>query len=247
MCSLFGMATSKPTTAAYSLLHAPRALRRQGAACPDGWGIAGLSDNAIWYEKEAASVAQSPRFAELANRPALQLIAHLRKRSCGRRDLYHTHPFFKDPVILAHNGAIGDWHDRIQAELGRRAGIQGATSGEHLAAWLAHRVRGSSNPTDMIATTLAELVREPLNCASANFVMLCDRTFYAFQFAPHSTNRLYYLKRNHTIVVSSRRLSNEAWVEFPQGGLLIAGPQERTSMAALSIKSGPKLARLLQV
>lgn len=250
MCSLFAMCSQIPQHATFSLLEAPRSLLKQSYANADGWGMAfhqengrapesadpvehARSLNLSAYVKEPVAAHTSQWFMHGAQAVRTRaLIVHLRHKTIGDRSEANTQPF-GGFVALAHNGGLGGrWHRRLRAAIADpELQPRGATSGELLWGWLEQLIRTRFTPWNddtqaferaVIDELLRPMLVEPDGIRSANFVMGHGETLHAFRFAPKSHNKLYFLSRRRSVLVSSIPLSDEAWHELPNGSLLTA-------------------------
>jgi glutamine amidotransferase len=144
MCELLGMECNTPTDILFSFTGFSR---RGGSTGPhsDGWGLAFYEGRASRIFLEPRPCAESPLAAFLrAHSIKTKLaIAHIRRRTRGRRSLSNTHPFTRElwgrSWVFAHNGTLrGVERER----LGRFIPI-GQTDSEHAFCVLLEELRSS--------------------------------------------------------------------------------------------------------
>lgn len=223
---------------------APPSLTAQGAEgsrTEHGWRLHKGTERASECSRFQAIAAYSA---------GTMLVAHIRQKTVGPTSLENTHPFLRDGWVFAHNGTIKDQdYVRERVSDRRRAEVQGETDSEMLFAHLLTKLdeAGCTNlramgteeqraaATKVIADVTTSL-RER-NVGAFNFLLsngaLCfvhrfGRTLWLLERRPdpesgrdESTRSLRsWVQRRHAVLVASERLTDEPWVEVPEGALL---------------------------
>lgn len=188
-----------------ALLHdAPRSLRALSREHPDGWGIAVHSDE--WLVERSTTCADAcARFATVADRAASLVIAHVRKATVGPVSLANTHPFVRGRFAFAHNGTLDTRTLAIAPS--HAAAIAGETDSERLFAYLLSCVDAGSLARG--AASLAGL-------GTASFLFSDGTHLYAHRLG----RALYTLHRPGVALVASEPLTDEPWLELPDGALV---------------------------
>lgn len=113
MCDLLGLTFSTPITAKISL----NIFQEQGAANPDGWGLAFYNDGRLQIIKEARSAIESELYDFMEQYIHSQtIISHVRRSTRGVPSYLNTHPFYRRMILngieqeyaFAHNGTLSD-------------------------------------------------------------------------------------------------------------------------------------------
>lgn len=189
------------------------------------------------------------RFHDIASRSSgTVLIAHVRKKTVGPTSITNTHPFVRDGWVFAHNGTLVA-HASLRAETSpeRLAQVRGDTDSEVLFAYLLTRLdearltRLGTSPTareqatGIIAVAAAELrAREAgafnflLSDGTSCFVHRFGRTLFLLERTPSDRPSAQdaagagsgWKPRRHAVLVASERLTEEPWVEVPEGTFL---------------------------
>jgi len=204
--------------------------------------------DSVWrVHKGTAPAGECSRYLELASRSmGTVLIAHVRQKTVGPTSLENTHPFVQNGWAFAHNGTLVD-HTALRAGTSpeRLAQIRGDTDSEALFAFLLTRLdeagltrvgrcpMARETATRTIAKASAEL---RANKAGAfNFLLSDGESCFAHRFG----RALFLLERlpndassraresgrtstprHHAVLVASEQLTEEPWVEVPEGTLL---------------------------
>ncbi len=148
MCRFLGYAGKNPARLALPLLHDTNALRhqsrrdRRGSANADGWGIGTFDDRRPHIIRKPVAAHLCDDFTRVAESlTATHVIAHIRNATVGTISECNTHPFTDGRWILAQNGLMQGFHDRVLPLVRSRVHqnlldtiITGTTDSEH---WLA--------------------------------------------------------------------------------------------------------------
>lgn len=247
MCELLALSFNQPVAPDISF----RAFRHRGTGNPDGWGLAFYSDESAQVFKEPICAGQSQLSDFLRNYPFVQskiVIGHVRLATAGNVSRRNTHPFTREyggcEYVFAHNGTLkGDY--RTGLELGRFKPI-GDTDSEHIFCSLLEKI-SERQTGDWTAPDFAWLQdRFAKVNAFGDFNCLFSNGNYLFAYHDRAAyNGLTYLRREapfgtiHLVdedftveithehatekgyVVATRALTDEKWVGFAPGQLVV--------------------------
>jgi glutamine amidotransferase len=212
---MFGMAATTAVSPRALLHDAPRSLRALSREHPDGWGIAVHSDG--WLVERSTTCADAcARFATVADRAASLVVAHVRKATVGPVSLANTHPFVRGRFAFAHNGTLDTRSLAIAPE--HAAAIAGDTDSERLFAYLLGCLDNGS---------LAHGAAALAGLGTASFLIADGEHLYAHRLG----RALYTLHRPGVALVASEPLTDEPWLELPDGAFVEIAPQ-RAALAA---------------
>ncbi len=254
-CELLGFSMSENVSAG----HLISALRCRGEDNPDGWGVAIYSDNSAAVFKEAASAARSDLAELLSRSARLKgrlLIAHVRSATVGGQTHQNTHPFSREwkgrQYVLAHNGTLK--HFRARLKLTRFKPL-GTTDSEHLLCYLVGRIaeQGVSRWDEPARGWLRKELRA-INATGSLNCLFSDGTHLFAYHDKDGHNELHYLRRKPPhedillkdlgrkidlgrvypasaagVLVATRPLTDESWVELRPGELLVVKDGEPVS------------------
>ncbi len=227
MCRMLGIAATAPVSPRELLCEAPRSLRELSREHADGWGIAIREGEAWTVDRGTACAALCSKFAGLADRQTLLMIAHVRKATVGKTSIANTHPFRRDGFVLAHNGTLRDVPAVIAGcSAERLAQIEGDTDSERLFAFILTRVDATGEVARGVALAVKDLhAGDP---GSASFLLSCGSKLYA-----HRAGRtLFTLARGNATLVASEQLTDEAWVEVAERAVVVIDASSTLSIAA---------------
>jgi predicted glutamine amidotransferase len=246
-CELLGVSFDRAVPIGQLFL----ALRCHGANNPDGWGLASYPDKSAVLFKEPANAATSKLAEFLASQPILTsslLIAHIRKASVGGPSYENTHPFVREldgkEYALAHNGTLKNYRDKLALS---RLKPLGQNDCEFLLCYLLGRIE-QQGIAQWQPESFAWLRRE-LQTVNDTGLLNCIFTDGTYLFSYHDKsgfNSLHYLRRHAPygtvsfpdlhekidlsavypesavgVVVATKPLTDEAWVRFAPGQLLV--------------------------
>lgn len=184
------------------------------------------------------------------------LIAHVRQKTVGPTSIENTHPFVQTGWVFAHNGTLVDHASlRAEVSPERLAHIRGATDSEVLFAYLLTRLDAAGlsrvgpcpvareEATRVLALAADELRQRKvgafnflLSDGGSCFVHRFGRSLFLLERRPQdlantrdgaiSERSLAWAPRRHAMLVASERLTEEPWVEVPDGSFfrLDGGP-----------------------
>lgn len=250
MCRLLGISSDEETDFRLVLREAPRCLATLSHEHRDGWGLAVHDGQGWYLEKGTDKAGDDDRFHALAtSKRGHTLVAHVRQKTVGPTSLENTHPFAQEGWIFAHNGTIKDKAEleRLASPLRLRR-VVGATDSERLFAVILTRLdragvtsESPSSMLDEILATLSGELRAIPGIGSFNFLLATQHAIFAHRFG----RSLFVLKRGpdddvrhvrestdgtlvvtpwserrRAVLVASEALTDEPWVEVPDGTLL---------------------------
>ncbi len=228
MCRMLGIAATAPVSPRELLCEAPRSLRELSREHADGWGLAIRGADGWSIDRETVCAALCARFARLADRQTRLLIAHVRKATVGPTSIANTHPFRRGHFVFAHNGTLADVPAiAARCSTERLAEIEGATDSERLFAFILTRIDATGDVERGIALAVRDL-HALGNVGSASFLLSCGARLYG-----HRAGRtLFMLVRGSATLIASERLTDEAWLEVPERGLVVLDAPTPISIAA---------------
>jgi glutamine amidotransferase len=196
MCQLLGMNCNTPTDICFSF----SGFQNRGGVTDhhtDGWGIAFFEGNGCRVFLDHQPAATSPVAKLVREYPirSLNVIAHIRKATCGEVALVNTHPFARELWgsywIFAHNGTLYDYRsppDTFYTPVG-------STDSESAFCHLLHTLRLAFGnvrpPLDEIYGVLREWTQSVGTHGTFNYLLSDGQTLFA-----HCHDRLYYLIRS---------------------------------------------------
>jgi len=246
-CELLGLSFNESVP----FQHVFSAFQAGGKENPDGWGVALYSDKSVTLFKEAANATESPLAEFLTSYEALRgklLVAHVRDATVGGQSHQNTHPFSREldgkEYALAHNGTLKEFRDKL--ELSRLKPL-GTTDSEHLLCYLLGRIE-SKSVVEWDKQSF-EWLQNELHTINGTGSLNCVFSDGTYLFAYHDEGgykTLYHLKRTAPhgnvrfvdlpeetelsglyresavgVIVATRPLSDEPWVAFIPGQLLV--------------------------
>jgi glutamine amidotransferase len=247
MCELLGLCFNKEVTVQLAF----SGLKAGAADNPDGWGVAWYNENGTQVIKEARPVDRSllaRSFLEDLGARSRIFVSHIRLATAGEAGYVNTHPFYRrfdnKTWVFAHNGTIDP--DQLSFSPREFSPI-GTTDSElifcSLLSWLKHHKLALAARSDFILLheKLGEINRlGELNLLFSNGTHLFayhDRSGYVglhflLRRAPYKVVRLrgHYLTADlaeiidpdeRGYLVASEPLSDENWISFKPGQLLV--------------------------
>jgi glutamine amidotransferase len=247
MCQLLGLCFNKEVGVQLAF----SGLKAGAEDNPDGWGVAWYDEYGTQVIKEARPMDRSRlarSFLEDLDARSRIFISHIRRATAGGSGYLNTHPFYRKfdnkTWVFAHNGTI----DVSKLSLPTRDFIPiGTTDSElifcGLLSWLKHHDLRLTDRNGLIF--LHEKLKE-INCFGELNLLFSDGTYlfayhdmsghvglnFLLRQAPYNVVRLrgQYLTINlaeiidpdeRGYIVASEPLSNEDWISFKPGQLLV--------------------------
>jgi len=247
MCQLLGLCFNKEV----SVQLAFSGLKAGAVDNPDGWGVAWYDEYGTQVIKEARPVDRSSlarSFMEDLGTRSRIFTSHIRRATKGEAGYVNTHPFYRKfdnkTWVFAHNGTINV--DRLSLPIGEFIPV-GTTDSElifcGLLSWLKHYELRLADRNDLIL--LHEKLKE-INCFGELNLVFSDGTYlfayhdrsgyvglhFLLRHAPYKVIRLrgQYLTIDlaeiidpdeRGYIVASEPLSDENWISFKPGQLLV--------------------------
>ena len=191
---------------------------------PDGWGLARFYGNSVSLEKEPVSALESVYLKNRLTDGIREdvLIAHIRKASVGNLSYRNSHPFARRDAsgrlwTLAHNGTIFE-----SPELAPYAQIQsGSTDSERILYDLVDRINASGTPGALSAAERFSVVEDVVHTITPNNMV--NLLIYDGELLYTHANRkdsLHLLRREESVVISSKPLTQADWEPAPLNTLL---------------------------
>lgn len=220
MCELFGISSARKVDCSDLL----NTFFSHAAEHPDGWGLARFYGNSVSLEKEPVSALES---VYLKNRLTDEiredvLIAHIRKASVGNLSYRNSHPFARRDAsgrlwTLAHNGTIFE-----SPELAPYAQIQkGSTDSERILYYLVDRINAGGNPGALSAEKRFSVVEDVVRTITPqNMVNLLIYDGDLLYTHANRKDSLHLLRREDSVVISSKPLTQADWEPAPLNTLL---------------------------
>ena len=213
------------------------------------------SDKGLRHFVDHQAAADSP-VAELIRRYPIRsrnVIAHIRKATQGAVALENCHPFVRELWgrywVFAHNGDLKEFQPRLHGSFRP----VGSTDSERAFCWLLQEMAKSHAHMPSVAEltlTLRELLPQVARHGTFNCLLGNGQALWA-----HASTDLYWVTRQHpfthatlrdddvsvdfsqhtepsdrvTVVVTTPLTTNEAWVRFSPGELLVFSEGQRLS------------------
>jgi glutamine amidotransferase len=247
MCELLGLCFNKEVTVQLAF----SGLKAGATDNPDGWGVAWYNEYGTQVIKEARPVDRSRlarSFMEDLGARSRIFVSHIRRATAGEAGYVNTHPFYRrfdnKTWIFAHNGTITS--DQLSFPPGEFVPL-GTTDSEHifcsLLSWLKHHELHLADRNNFIV--LHDKLREINRLGELNLIFSDGTHLLAYhdssgyvglhfllRQAPYKVVRLrgQYLTIDlaeiidpdeRGYLVASEPLSDENWISFKQGQLLV--------------------------
>jgi predicted glutamine amidotransferase len=227
----------------------------------DGWGMAWYDGQQGHVEKSPRRAADEPAYGELAHRRLGDLgLVHLRRATPGLPvEAVNSHPFRRDGIMMAHNGAIHP-QDRLGGLLtpAWNRQLTGTTDSERYFLHVMSRLE--THAGDVIAAlddTVAHIDRT-LSANSLNAIVLTPDALYAicwydperippaalgqqgYSGPPERYFDLAYTETDSAVVVASSGWPHDRWTWLPNRHVLVIDRETlRTKVEPLSPRGAP--------
>ena len=247
MCELLGLTFNVPVRPEISF----RGFMRRGRSNPHGWGLALYPDGkAAQVFKEPVEAGASLLAGFLRDYPRLEspiFIGHVRVASSGGHHFRNTHPFERvlggRDWIFAHNGTLSDFRGRKTGEFAPLGETDSEWAFCRILDWLSKK--GTRSWSDGDYRGLAGLLGELNELGALNVLMSDGERLFCYHDRD-GYNGLCYVRREfaHTrirlkdedwevdlgrikdprqkgCVIATKPLTDEEWVEFAGGQLIV--------------------------
>ena len=214
MCELFGFTSSKDEDIADYL----KTFYSHCDEHPHGWGLSILDAGRYCLIKEPVKADKSVDLRKILSSKLVgrNILAHIRLATMGELKKVNCHPFAKKDRhgrtwTLIHNGTIFDY-----PELSKYMGVEcGDTDSERMICYFVDKINefdeelGIKERFDLIN----DLVSRMAEGNKLNFLLSDSEQIFAHI---NCQGLLHYLKDDHSIVFSTKPLSdNPYWINFP--------------------------------
>jgi predicted glutamine amidotransferase len=221
MCRVFGCAAAEPVSIGFALLEAENPLIRQAEQHDSGWGMA-------VYERADGGAPQVVRFPETARADAELERAgamtgrifnvHVRRATLGGLTLVNTHPFQLGNYTFGHNGTVIAYPRLMEPGMAKPAG---ETDSEAVFNYLMRYFDPADVPGSLRRAMSAVVARSAFS--GLNFLFSDGERLYAYRLGIFD---LHWLARAGRLLVSSERITDEAWHTVAQDVLLTLDPED---------------------
>ena len=143
---------------------------------------------------------------------------HVRRATIGGLTARNTHPFCLGSYSFSHNGTIIDFPRLLEGGVARP---HGETDSEAFFNLLMHDFDPEDAITSLRRTVTAAVERSAFS--GLNFLFSDGERLYAYRFGIFE---LHWLARPGQLLVSSERLTDEAWHDVRQDVLLVCDPRD---------------------
>jgi predicted glutamine amidotransferase len=221
MCRVFGCVASQPVSIRHELLDAENPLIRQSEEHDSGWGMA-------VYERTDGGDLRLVRFPEAAHIDDDFLTAtemrgrifnvHVRRATMGGLSLVNTHPFCLGSYSFCHNGTIMCYPRLLGDTVSPPVGD---TDSEAFFNLLMSEY-DPARPVECLRRAVRTAVeRSPFS--GINFLFSDGERLFAYRLGLFE---LHWLPRPGQLLVSSEKLTHEAWHTVQQDVLLVLDPND---------------------
>jgi len=225
-----------------------------GQSHSHGWGVATYQANRPHVEKNAWAAYHGEHFARAAAKIySNTVIAHIRRATVGGSAIENTHPFHYGDWTFAHNGTVPMFDEirprllnAMSSELAQS--IKGQTDSEHLFHYALSLIEQHQefSVTDIVRTVVRNVVEwveqlDPSAKIGLNLVLsdgeriggtrlgrtlhsvtrtgVYDCEICGFPHIHHEPDR-----EHRAVVVASEPITQESWVEIPDGSVWSLSP-----------------------
>ncbi|MBQ6813116.1 MAG: class II glutamine amidotransferase [Methanobrevibacter sp.] len=217
MCEIFGFSSSREE----ELNDYLKTFYSHCEEHPHGWGLAILDSDRFQIRKEPVKARSSVMLGNILLNPIIckSMLAHIRLATIGNLEFYNCHPFVKKDNsgrrwTLIHNGTIFDSPDLCKYG----SMEEGETDSERILLYIVDMIngfekfKGESLDLRERFNIVSDLIRD-LSYTNKLNLIISDRD----QIFVHCNLRdsLHYLKKDHSIFVSTQPLSDDEWRNVP--------------------------------
>lgn len=217
MCEIFGFSSSREE----ELNDYLKTFFSHCEEHPHGWGLAILDSDKYQIRKEPVKARSSVMLGNILLNPIVckNMLAHIRLATIGNLDFYNCHPFVKKDNsdrrwTLIHNGTIFDCPDLCRYSTEE----EGETDSERILLYIVdtinnyESVKGEPLSLKERFDIVSSLIKG-MSCTNKLNLMVSDGE----QIYVHTNlkDSLHYLKKDHSIFVSTQPLDDDDWKEVP--------------------------------
>lgn len=219
MCRIFGCVASEPVSIRHELLEAENPLIRQSEHHDSGWGMAvysrtdGVEPTLVRFPEPAFEGEAMERATVLRGRI---FSVHVRRATLGGLTLVNTHPFVLGNYSFSHNGTVIAYPRLLEPGVAKPAG---ETDSEAIFNYLMRYFDPADVAGSLRRGMSAVVARSAFS--GLNFLFSDGERLYAYRLAIFD---LHWLARPGSLLVSSEKLTEEAWHTVQQDVLLTLDP-----------------------
>lgn len=219
MCRVFGCVAPEPVSIRHELLEAENPMIRQSEHHDSGWGMAvyeraeGCPPALVRFPEAAYTDTEFERATAMTGRI---FNVHVRRATLGGLTLVNTHPFVLGNYSFGHNGTVIDYPRLLEPGVQRPAG---ETDSEAIFNYLMRYFDPAEVPGSLRRAMSAVVARSAFS--GVNFLFSDGERLYAYRLGIFE---LHWLARADRLMVSSERVTEEAWHTVQQDVLLTLDP-----------------------
>ena len=219
MCRVFGCVAPEPVSIRHELLEGENPIIRQSEHHDSGWGMAvyeraeGCPPALARFPEAAYADTEFERATAMTGRI---FNVHVRRATLGGLTLVNTHPFVLGNYSFGHNGTVIDYPRLLEPGVQRPAG---ETDSEAIFNYLMRYFDPAEVPGSLRRAMSAVVARSAFS--GVNFLFSDGERLYAYRLGIFE---LHWLARPDRLMVSSERVTDEAWHTVQQDVLLTLDP-----------------------
>ena len=209
----------EPVSIRHELLEAENPIIRQSEHHDSGWGMAvyerpeGCPPALARFPEAAYADTEFERATAMTGRI---FNVHVRRATLGGLTLVNTHPFVLGNYSFSHNGTVIDYPRLLEPGVQRPAG---ETDSEAIFNYLMRYFDPAEVPGSLRRAMSAVVARSAFS--GVNFLFSDGERLYAYRLGIFE---LHWLARPDRLMVSSERVTDEAWHTVQQDVLLTLDP-----------------------
>ncbi len=217
MCEIFGFSSSKDE----ELNDYLKTFFSHCEEHPHGWGLAILDSDKFQIRKEPVKARSSVMLGNILLNPIVckNMLAHIRLATIGNLEFYNCHPFVKKDNsgrrwTLIHNGTIFDCPDLCKYSTIE----EGETDSERILLYIVDMInnyeehKGEPLSLKERFDIVSNLIEEMSYTNKLNLLISDGEHMYVHT---NLKNSLHYLKKEHSIYLSTQALDDDEWKEVP--------------------------------
>lgn len=238
MCRVFGCVAAEPLSVRRELLEAENPLIHQSEHHDSGWGMAvygrlgGREARCVRFPEPAY---EDPAFRAATEMEGRIFNCHVRRATMGGLTPANTHPFCLGNYSFSHNGTILNFPKLLDPGVAKPIG---ETDSEHFFNFLMRDFDPGDAAGSFRRTVTAAIDRSPFS--GLNFLFSDGELLYAYRLGMFG---LHWLPRPGQLLVSTEKLTPEAWHPVQQDVLLTLDPADLEEPHAERLVGDQVLAR----
>lgn len=220
MCRIFGCVASEPVSIRHELVEAENPLVRQAELHDSGWGMA-VYPTTDGAEPRLARFptppVPGPELDDATGPQGRIFNVHVRRATYGGLTLANTHPFARGTYSFSHNGTVIDYPRLLEPGVPKPVG---ETDSEVVFNYLMCHLDPADARGSLRQRMAAIVARSPFS--ALNFLFSDGTRLYAYRLGVFE---LHWLARPGQLLVSSEKLTGEAWKSVDHDVLLTLDPE----------------------